>query len=293
MESSSGRIENETGFQPTRIRSKELIMKNTVLMILAVAAVLAAAGAAQAAITEIGLWRMGEGDGSVGGSVSTVSDATGNGHTLTVGTPANATYSSVVAPGATMMSVNFGGGSGGASADVGINTITGVGFEGWYRPTLNPDFGSYGDYIMYYGANNANGFGIGLHHRQGITSPNAGFRCVLGGKSDHQITTPLVAYDEWQHVAVVRDGSTVRFYINGIQVDTNTTVPNMPGTTFYVMGNNQSAILDQVRFFTFEGTFDPADLNYPSIQDIPEPATMSLLALGGLCVLIRRRKSRA
>ncbi|MCE5326666.1 MAG: LamG-like jellyroll fold domain-containing protein [Planctomycetaceae bacterium] len=114
---------------------------------------------------------------------------------------------------------------------------------------------------------------------------------------------PVTEWGTWVHAAIVYNGSNNReFYLNGVQVGTgqnaNSTNPVQAaggyqafwiGTGNANTGGEWLGGIDEVHVFSFEaGAFNISDVYQTTI---PEPATMSLLAIGGIAALIRRKRS--
>lgn len=105
---------------------------------------------------------------------------------------------------------------------------------------------------------------------------------------------------DWMHLALVRDGGTTRFFVNGLQVHSSTSVPRVPAGGFMIGGNPNVAnegfdgLIDEVRVFTFApGAFVPADLNivFPSPKQVPVGSRLGaglmlalMLLLGGVAL---------
>lgn len=99
---------------------------------------------------------------------------------------------------------------------------------------------------------------------------------------------------DWIHLAVVRDGGTSTFYINGTASGTTGAAPNSIGADPGIIGwapgpGGFEGDVAQARIFTFnQGEFSTSDLLFPAI---PEPTTALLGGLGLLALLRRRRSS--
>ena len=91
----------------------------------------------------------------------------------------------------------------------------------------------------------------------------------------------------WTHLALVRDGGTATFYVNGVAAgSTSTATPNPPNGVLEI-GYLHSGVdkehfngaIDHVRVFQFDpGQFDPARDLTTSL--VPEPGSLALLGCG-------------
>jgi hypothetical protein len=107
--------------------------------------------------------------------------------------------------------------------------------------------------------------------------------------------------DEWTNIAAVWDFGTLTLYQNGANVGTFTpgdfaNVPFESSDLTIGAGYNGGLVdrfsgsIDEVRLFTWTGSFDTTMLNYPA-SAIPEPATTTALAGAAvLCLAAWRRR---
>ena len=120
------------------------------------------------------------------------------------------------------------------------------------------------------------------------------------------VQSGTITYGQWYHVAVTHDGldgtGTMTMYVNNVAVDTITNAMlasvaadncqlQIGGDYTYAGGggrNMYDGLLDDGRIYGRELTVD--DVGELYALGIPEPASMSLLALGALGVLARKRR---
>lgn len=148
---------------------------------------------------------------------------------------------------------------------------------------------------------NENGITIGLFEgeyyggsNRSSTEPPYGFPAVQstiapGGAG---------SINGWDHLAFVADGSTGRFYVNGVLEGTLNTTFYTPSSAWHLFAGLDgypayTGLADDLELFTFAtGTFNASSLAYASA--VPEPSAYA--ALAGLAALgltvVRRRLAR-
>jgi hypothetical protein len=96
---------------------------------------------------------------------------------------------------------------------------------------------------------------------------------------------------DWIHLAIVRDGGTSTFYVNGVSGGTSAATPN--NATLTHMAVNAGGVeyfggdIAEARIFTFNaGEFSTSNLLFPAV---PEPSAALLGGIGLLALLRRRR----
>ncbi len=170
--------------------------------------------------------------------------------------------------------------------------------EGWYGADLAglgvaPNDFAYGVYARSFantlGGNNStttqgNVFLLGS---AGISLTSNGWEAPALGASG------AFTANEWVHLAVIRSAGISTFYINSVpQAGTSSIAPLVGGVHLSVNpggGTNFDGDLDEARVVTFtSGESTTNILN--ALQAVPEPGSALLSGLGGLGLLLRRRR---
>jgi hypothetical protein len=106
-------------------------------------------------------------------------------------------------------------------------------------------------------------------------------------------TAPGTIYDGgWHHVAVTYDGTTKRLYFDGVELGSGKNVGTLAvGAANFRIGSTNSGefmngLIDDVR--VYDNALSQSEIS--TLASIPEPSAVALLGLGGLALLIRRRK---
>jgi len=66
---------------------------------------------------------------------------------------------------------------------------------------------------------------------QSASSGNTRYQLALNGTGFPSINAGTIVYDAWAHIAVVRNGSTITFYVDGTSIGSTTNTANLSGTT--------------------------------------------------------------
>lgn len=258
---------------------------------LAALTLLLASASAQAAVTVIASYRLGDADpgaaNTLPGAAQTL-PSVGSQPLDRFGSP---TYSSEGPPRGVLsrLSMSFDGSTARYMGPVLTTATNNFGIEAWVRSNGRVTNNAT---IAYNGNTASSGFGLfRLGNQWGYLQGGV----VLGGGAP--VST------DWTHLALVRDAGVSRFFVNGTQVTTTAAAPNPAVGNFLVGGNPLVAtewfdgLIDEVRVFTFNpGEFQVGDLNYAERPALPVPtqsphasvALAAFLVLLGLLALPRR-----
>jgi hypothetical protein len=231
---------------------------------------------------------------------TTASDLTPNGHDITWNKTLTTSTSNPFGQSGDN-SINVTGGTGNAAnnstADIDLNSTKAFTLEGWVNPTATDQAALIGTVNGTTSVSsiitlqmNASGQADGLLRTNSI---------------NYEITsaTPLVA-GTWYYMALTFDGSNLALYLKSsadptlTQVGTSLAVPNPKLSTTsnnifrFANAGLHGALFDDIRLS--DTALSDAQLGYHAsftAATVPEPASLSLLGLGGLFLLGRRKRA--
>jgi hypothetical protein len=127
----------------------------------------------------------------------------------------------------------------------------------------------------------------------------ARFAIRFGGSQDQVLSADL-DFNTWYHLAGVREGTgagAVRLYVDGILAGSTSSVHTAltSGQEFSVGGANVTGGPPGTFARAVNGYVDEVRLSWGALDtdqflNVPEPATMLMLSMGGLALIRRRRK---
>lgn len=232
---------------------------------------------AEAAVTTVAQWRLGEADpGAQGGQIgnATTTPSVGALPLDRFGAPF---YTSAVPPITSTLALQFDGADDRYSAAGTPSDATdNFGIEAWVRSNGRTDVNAA---LAYNGNTGSSGWGLFRFGSQ--------YGFLFGGVT---ITPGGPVSTQWTHIAAVRASGVTTFYYNGVATATFAGAPNVPSSgasaSMMVGGNPLLATegfdgsVDEVRIFTFApGAFVVSDLNLQTRSNVPT------LRDGGLVLL--------
>lgn len=238
---------------------------------------------ADAAVTTVASYRLGEADpGAVAGAPGADPTLASTG-SVNLGRNGAPFYSGQIPPFVTSaLSMRFNGGPDRYTGALVSNATNNFGVEAWVKSDGST---AQNAALVYNGNTGSSGWGL---FRFGGEYGYLYGGVVIRGAAP--VTTA------WTHLALVRDGGTTRFFVNGQQRFSSGDAPNVPAGAFMVGGNPLVAtegfdgLVDEVRVFTFApGQFVVTDLNLgnpPPPMLVPVDSTPLGLVLALLVLLI-------
>ena len=210
------------------------------------------------------------------GAVSDTAGKAGNAQ-LFIGNPAND-------PGAAHESTAINYLDGDTSPTLG----TEWGVEMWVRPDILPDGTNQTEVGLLHIGGTGNGFALEMSYDAGAAT----WAVHRPGATFEHFGAPVAG--EWTHLTYVNDNGFAELYINGVLVGNPNANALGAGAPDFAIGSmwvdnrrGFNGAMDEVRIFTFNpGEFDISD----TFALVPEPSTTALLGLGGLALILRRRK---
>jgi hypothetical protein len=130
--------------------------------------------------------------------------------------------------------------------------------------------------------------GFALRHTSNLDYTGVDF---IGGTNIRDVTDKVnVADNGWHHLAFTYDGTTAKYYIDGILRKSLASDFTPNTSSFLVLGAQDTAGNEQFGGLVDDLTVYDTALTAEEIAAIPEPATLGMvLSCGGALIMIRRR----
>lgn len=236
--------------------------------------VLLVANAASAAVSTVAYYRMGENDPgatnadpctALTGYSTNYPDLYPTTNTL------SATYSDSTFVNGSSLCVNFDTSGGFGLTNGAIPLTDNWGIEAWVNSSV-PAATNGGYVSIAYNGNSGPG-GMGIY-----MNPGGSYVGLCGGVA--LVGGDFVVPNTWTHLAMVDNGGTTTFYVNGVATGTGP-APHTPSGGFFVGGDpggeNFQGSIDEVRVFTFApGAFSTNDLMLTNAPPPPPPAVPTI-----------------
>lgn len=227
-------------------------MSNRTVFLMALVAIVAVLqSSATAAVTDVGLWRLGEDDpGAVAGAVTNNPTTAAVGNDLTRnGDPTYSSDTPAYARTPSSLSVTFDGtGDYFSDTSAATSATMNVGFEAWVKASTTAGT----DIIAFNGATGGPGYGT--------LRAGSNYTGLVGGAGF--FGSVPVSVGKWQHVATLSNSTDIGLYVDGAFAGFRP-LGGAPAATFTVGANNVggeefNGNIDAVRIFDTGGTFDTA-----------------------------------
>jgi len=187
--------------------------------------------------------------------------------------------------------LTYTGGSSSTGADFSALPTNNFAVGLWVRTsTISP---SRSDVIMFQG-NSAGGGDADLILSDGGSGATDAWAASVSGATwvgPNRGVGGSAVIDTWEHLAWVRDNGVDTLYIGGVaQTPTKTNAVSWGASGFLGTNNSGTAMdLDDLRIYTFDAG-EGGDAVSAMFTAVPEPSSAALLGIGGIALLLRRRK---
>jgi hypothetical protein len=146
------------------------------------------------------------------------------------------------------------------------------------------------------GADRGWGFGLRLVGTEGTGSS---LRFTTYGIADNDSSTFDVTFGEWIHLAATYDNGTINYFLNGIALDSDTSLfgDESANGRLVVGGRFGANDIDQANgrldgIRVYNEVLNEAQIQLAAVESVPEPSTLLLGAIGVLCLLQLKRRSK-